>query len=182
MSWNGTTRRVVQHGFLRMKQPAEYDEFGRNQWSGDQGVISQLQKYAGIHGWRSRKTIREIISKVLKCGKSYDAGIRERMRRPRKRKMNQSDVDLAAKMLRSNSGSQFATIAINNKIEIEGRGEKAKISRRTLERTLQKKYDTTVHRRQTKGTGSKDKESIWAIARTQLAKQLLVQLGMTGDS
>ena len=103
------------------------------------------------------------------------------MRRPRKRKMNQSDVDLAAKMLRANSGSQFATIAINNKIEIEGRGEKAKITRRTLERTFKDKYDAIVHRRQTKGTGSKDKESIWAIARTLLSKQILIQLGMKGE-
>ena len=168
-----------------MKKPDEYDEFGRHQWRGDHGVISQLQIYAGVHGWRSRKMIQQIITKMKtltgKASLKHDEGMRERLRRPRKRKMNQSDVDLAAKMLRTNSGSQFATIAINNKIEIEGRGEKAKITRRTLERTFKDKYDAIVHRRQTKGTGSNNKESIWAIARTLLSKQILIQLGMKGE-
>ena len=183
MGWNSLTRRVVQHGYLRMNCPSEYDENGNHQWSGNNGVISQLQNFAGITGWRSRKVIRQIMKKMksLAPGQTYDAGIRESSRKPKKRKMTQSDVDLAGKMLRNNSGSQWATIAVNNKIEAEGRGQKAKVSRRTLERTLKKKYDAIVHRRQTKGTGSKDVNSIWAIARNALSRQLLVQLGFTGD-
>ena len=120
--------------------------------------------------------IREILKKCnAEDSKNYDAGVRSNLRKPRKRKLNQSDIDLAGKMLRSGSGSQFATIAVNNKIEQEGRGQKAKVSRRCLEKTFKKKYDAKVHRRQTKGTGSKDVNSTWAKSRAALVKQLLFQ-------
>ena len=73
----------------------------------------------------------------------------------------------------------------NDRSEQQDRGrrrrKKAKVSRRTLEHTFKKKYDAIVHRRQTKGTGSKDKNSIWAITRNCLSKQLLMLLGFTGE-
>ena len=96
-----------------------------------------------MDAWRSRKVIRQIIERMksLKPDQFYNAEIRENMRKPRKRKLTQLDVNLAGNMLRSNSGSQWATIVVNNKIEVEGRGEKSKVRRRTLERILKKKYD-----------------------------------------
>ena len=163
-----------------MGQPAEYDEFGTNQWldrKGKKGVISQLQAYAGVSNWRSRKTIREIISRTL-TDHTFDAGVRENMRKNRKRKMIQSDADLAGKMLRHGSGTHWAATFVNNKIINDAsRGEKHVITRRTLERTLKGKYDALVHRRQSKKTGSKDKNSVWAKSRLALTTQLLIQLG-----
>ena len=175
MGWDSMVRRVVQYGYEKMQKPSEYDEFGRPQWRGVDGVISQLQRYAGLTGWRSKKVIKEIIQK---CNENvnFDAGKRTTMCLPRKRKLNQADVDIAGKMLRTGSSTAWAATAINNRISFMGRGEKAKVTRRTLERTLKKKYDAKVHRRQSKGTGSKDKNSTWAKSRLSLNEQLMMQL------
>ena len=62
-------------------------------------MIEKLQKYVGIKGWRALKVIKEIIVKCKEDAK-FDAGERVSMKRRRKRKMKQEDVDLAGKMLR----------------------------------------------------------------------------------
>ena len=51
MGWDSLSRRVVQYGYEKMQKPPEYDDLGRPQWKGEDGVISQLQKYAGLTGW-----------------------------------------------------------------------------------------------------------------------------------
>ena len=115
-----------------------------------------------------------------KCkeSKDYDAGKREKMKASRKRKLTQTDVNFAGKMLKKGSSSMWTTCAVNNRIEFAGRGEKAKVTRRTLERTFHGKYDAITHRRQTKGTGSKDVNSIWAQCRLAIAKQFHIQIGL----
>ena len=177
MGWNSAARRVVQYAYNKMDRPAEYDEFGNPQWRGPSGVISALQTYAGVHGWRSKKVVREIIEKC-QTDTNFDSGKRVKMSAPRKRKLNQSDVDLAGKMLRTGSSTAWTASAINNRIEFMGRGNKAKVTRRTLERTMHDKYDAITHRRQTKGTGSKDKNSTWAKSRKSISEQLVTQLSM----
>ena len=173
--WNGLVRRVVQHGYNRMGRPPRLNAHGNNLWSGPNGVISQLQEYAGTSGWRNRKVIRQILEKIQEHGDKYDAGVRVKMRLPRKRKLGDAEINLAGQMLRSGSGSKWATTFCNH--QILGRNESNTVTSRTLERTLQKKYDAKVHRRGKKGTGSKDKTSIWARARLAFCKQLKSQLG-----
>ena len=176
MGWNSLTRRVVQHGFMMLGQPPEYDENDANQWRGPEGIISTLQEYVGLSGWRSKKVIKEIIRKCLQ-DPLFDADNREKGQKPRKRKLKQKGANLAGKMLRHGSGTHWAATFVNRSTLDNGGSEKDTVSRRTLERTLKNKYDAIVHRRQTKKTGSKDKNSVWAKARTALGKQLLIQLG-----
>ena len=178
MGWKSLVRRVIQYGYDKMGQPVEYDELGRTQWRGPSGVVAKLQEYADVHGWRSKKIIKEIIGKCRQNPK-FDAGKRVKMCAPRKRKLNQSDINLAGKIINSGSSTGWAASAVNNRIAFMGRGEKAKVDRRTLERTLHDKYDAITHRRQTKGTGSKDKYSTWAVARKALCGQVLTQLSIS---
>lgn len=175
MGWNSLTRRVIQHGFLLMGSPSQYNDVGNNQWRGPGGAIEQLQSYVGLSGWRSKKVIRGILEKC-KQNTAYDAGQREKMQQSRKRKMTQNDVNLATKMLRHGSGIHWATTYVNRQILDSDRGTGSTITPRTLARTMKKSYNAEVHRRQCKKTGSKDKNSVWAQARLALAKQLLVQL------
>ena len=175
--WNAMVRRVIQYGFIRMGKPAERNEFGNNVWRGPTGVIAKLQKFAGTSGPRNKLLVKKIIRKTLELGKKYDAGERTLMKQPRKRKLNQDDVNLAGQMLRSGCGERWTTAHVNKeRISREGNAD-AGVDIRTLDRTLKTKFNAIVHKRQKKGTGSKDKNSIWARARVSFCKQLLTQLG-----
>ena len=181
--WNGMLRRVMQYKFQQMGMPQERDEYGNERWRGPTGVIKHILDWAGTSGWRSRKTCREVMTECLSkhaAGEKYDAGQRVKMQRQRKRKLNQDDVNLAALMLRTGAGIKWASTMVNHKIigGDGGRSEGNVVCAKTVFNTLKDKYDATVHRRQKKGTGSRDKYSIWATARRAFTTQLYFQLGM----
>ena len=175
--WNGLVRRVIQFGYMQMGLVPEYDDYGNNLWRGPNGVVQQLQNYAGTSGTRNKKVVREIMEKCLTLGDSYDAGERSKMKRPRKRKLTQEEADLGGRVLRSGLGSKWAATYINRE-RIDRLGDdKAGVDTRTLERTLHGKYNAKLHHRQKRATGLRDKNSIWAGARLSFCKQMLSQLG-----
>ena len=131
-------------------------------------------------GWRNKKLVRSILNTCLKEDANYDAGARVNLLKPRKRKLFEAEVKLASKMLRSGTSTSLTTTVINHTIlhSNDGRGPDDVVARNTLIRTLKQKYNVKVKKRQKKGTGSKDKNSIWALARVAFAKQLGYQLGV----
>ena len=181
--WDGMVRRVVQYKYAMLDMPKQFNRFGKEVWSGPDGVIQYIQNWAGTSGWRNKKVIREVMNECLKAAQNkekYDAGQRVKMQRPRKRKMNQDDANLAGLMLRTGAGVKWSATMINHKIinGSHGRSSSNVICRNTVANTLKGKYDAKVHRRQKKGTGSRDKTSIWATARNAFTRQLYYQLGM----
>ena len=86
-----------------------------------------------MNGWRSKRIIKEIITRVQnEDDNKYDAGKRERMSQPRKRKMNQDDVNLAEKMLRHGSGTHWTATFVNRNILDNNRGSGATVSKLVL--------------------------------------------------
>ena len=173
VGWDSQSRRAVQYGFNLLQRPAQFVN-GVDQWRGPQGVVAKLMEYACLTGNRARKNVKEILLQCVENSEGFDAGNRSQMQRPRKRKLSSSDVNFAGKMLRRGTGSKWAATYVNNK-RIRKDGVKP-VDRRTLMRTLKRKYDAKCHRRQTKSTGSKNKKSLWATSRLAIGKQFLHQL------
>lgn len=165
----------MKFGFEKLGRPLEFDTYTNNQWRGADDVITQIQKYSMVNGWRSKKVIRDVISKCLEEPK-HDAGVRSRMREPRQRKMDDEDVELTTNALRHGAGTIWATCYLNHD-RIHNKNKEG-VDRSTMIRTMTGKYNASVHRRQKKKpTGSNEKESKWAKARFVLAKQFLFQIG-----
>ena len=173
MGWNAGSRRAVQYGYNLLGQPPQFHN-GVDQWRGPHGVISKLLEYARLSGTRQRKNVKQILINVNQLGSRYDAGNRVRMQCSRKRKLTFEDACFGGKMLRRGVGATWATTYVNNKRITKD--DTDAVDRTTLMRTLKRKYNAKCHRRQTKATGSKSKQSAWAQSRYACGKQFLHQL------
>ena len=171
--WDGSSRRVIQYAFSKLGSPTELNDANNNVWRGPDGTIKQIQDYVMVSGWRSAKTIRSILTKTLH-DPDHDAGIRIKMRDERQRKMSESDARFVMKSLRHGSGMNMVTAYLNH--DRIHKHNQTGLSESTIRRTMQKKYDAIVHRRQKKPTGSDDAEAKWTRARLQLSKQFLYQV------
>ena len=138
-----------------MGSPPQFDDNENEVWSGPDGVVQQLQNYAGTCGWRNKKVVRNILKACQEHGEPFDAGERVKMRKPRKRKLEHDDLNLAGKMLRGGSSAKWATTVVNHQIlnQDNGRGQDDVVCRQTVTRTIKNKYDGIVHRRQKKRHG-----------------------------
>ena len=157
-----------------MDMSPERNELGNNLRFGPEGVIQQIMDYADTSGWRVKKIVKEVITNRQTQGPDYDTGVLTKMKRLRKLKLLDSDMELVTKMIRTGSGLKWTVCVVNHVIKNGDcdRDVSNVVTHVTVSNTLKDKYDGKSHKHKKKGTGSRDKTSIWWKTRNDFCTQL----------
>jgi hypothetical protein len=168
----------------RLSEPDErtaiktvYTQIGKpppSDWAGKGGTISVIRRRLNLGG--SPRKVRRTLEDLAAQGDAFDPKAASR-RGGRKRKLSVVECEIAADMLRRGLGLSQSTITLN---VIRAKNNQGKVARTTVRDSVRALVGAESRRTVKRATGNKDKDSNWAKARLQQAKQYKDQLARGG--
>lgn len=145
-----------------------------SEWKGRGGTVGEIRRRLSLGG--SPRKVQRTLEAVVERGDAFDPKAAS-ARGGRKRKLSVVECEIAADMLRRGLGLSQSTITLN---VIRAKNNQGKVARTTVRDSVRALVGAESRRTVKRATGNKDKDSNWAKARLQQAKQYKDQLARGG--